>query len=129
MARKKKAAEVVEVVKETFDTPVEEPIVEPIVETFADITVDEMLEVSDETETKEEVKKEVKPAVEEVKDSAVGEVLFPLVVGMVADGYQAGDIKARVKAVATNRGLKVDLTKFYEQRFTKEMIFVLSELK
>ena len=128
MARKKKAAEVVEVVKETFDAPVE-TTVEPVVEKFADITVDEMLEVLDETETKEEVKKEVKPAVEEVKDSAVGEVLFPLVVGMVADGYQAGDIKARVKAVATNRGLKVDLTKFYEQRFTKEMILVLSELK
>ena len=125
MARKKKAVEVVEVVKETFDTPVEEPVVEK----FADITVDELLEVLDEIETKEEVKEETKPVVKEVKDSVVGEVLFPLVVGMVADGYQAGDIKARVKAVATNRGLKVDLTKFYEQRFTKEMILVLSELK
>lgn len=122
MARKKKAVEVVEVVKETFDTPVEE-VVEPVVETFADITVDEMLPVSD------VVEEEVKPVVEEVKDPVVGEVLFPLVVGMVADGYQAGDIKARVKAVATNRGLKVDLTKFYEQRFTKEMILVLSEIK
>lgn len=122
MSRKKKAVEVVEVVKETFDTPVEE-VEEPIVETFADITVDEMLPVSD------VVEEEVKPVVEEVKDPVVGEVLFPLVVGMVADGYQAGDIKARVKAVATNRGLKADLSKFYEQRFTKEMILVLSELK
>lgn len=123
MARKKKAVEVVEVVKETVDAP--EEVVEPVVETFADITVDEMLPVSD----IEEVKPVVEEIVEDVKDPVVGEVLFPLVVGMVADGYQASDIKARVKAIVEKREIHVDLTKFYEQRFTKDMILVLSELK
>ena len=124
MARKKKTEDVVEVVKETFDTP--EEVVEPVVETFADITVDEMLPVSDAVE---EVKPVVEEIVEDVKDPAVGEVLFPLVVGLVADGYQASDIKARVKAIAEKREIHGDLTKFYEQRFTKDMILVLSELK
>ena len=124
MARKKKDEEVVEVVKETFDAP--EEVAEPDVETFADITVDEMLPVSDEVE---EVKPVVEEIVEEVKDPAVGEVLFPLVVGLVADGYQDSDIKARVKAIAEKREIHRDLTKFYEQRFTKDMILVLSELK
>lgn len=128
MARKKKDVEVVEVVKETIDTP--EEVTEPVVETFADITVDEMLPVSDAVEEVKPVVEEiVEEIVEEVKDPAVGEVLFPLVVGLVADGYQASDIKARVKAIVEKREIHGDLTKFYEQRFTKDMILVLSELK
>lgn len=127
MARKKKTEDVVEVVKETFDTP--EEVVKPVVETFADITVDEMLPVSDIEEVKPVVEEIVEEIVEEVKDPAVGEVLFPLVVGLVADGYQASDIKARVKAIVEKREIHGDLTKFYEQRFTKDMILVLSELK